>query len=117
MIGMLVRGDEAERYRVIARTFQLAARKHPGGIAIDNQTKQQFGMVRRLSRAAIAAGHRPQIQPPDDLHYEPRQVPLRQPLIHCWRKEELSVPVNRAEMAHARNVQGWWFGDTTSNGR
>ena len=29
VIGMIVRGDEAERHRVIRRTLQLAARKHP----------------------------------------------------------------------------------------
>jgi hypothetical protein len=45
VIGMLVRGDEAERHRVIARPLQLAARKHPGGIAIDDQAEQQFRMV------------------------------------------------------------------------
>ena len=103
---MLVGGNEAECHRVIARTFQLAARKHAGGIAVDDQAEQQFGMVGRLARATIAAGHRPQIQPPNDLHYEPSQVALRQPLVHRGWQQKAGLAVNRAEVAHAFDVQG-----------
>jgi hypothetical protein len=85
--------------------FQLAARKHADGTAVDNQTEQQFGVVRRLSRTTIAAGHKPQIQPPNDLHHKPREMSFRQPLVHRWRQQKAAVAVNRTEIAHTRGVQ------------
>ena len=63
-------------------------------------------MVGRLARATIAAGHRPQIQPPNDLHYEPSQVALRQPLVHRGWQQKAGLAVNRAEVAHASDVRG-----------
>jgi len=71
VIGMLIGGDEAQRHRIIGRPLQLAARKHAGGIAIDEDAQQQLGMVGCLPRSTIAAGHRPQIQLRDHLHNEP----------------------------------------------
>src|ERR1700733_15309925 len=62
-------------------------------------------MVGRLARATIAAGHRPQIQPPNDLHYEPSQVALRQPLVHRRWQQKAGLAVNRAEVAHASDVR------------
>ena len=41
VIGMLVRRDEAERDRVIARPLQLAAREHPRSVAINQDAQQQ----------------------------------------------------------------------------
>src|SRR5277367_2099491 len=63
-------------------------------------------MVGRLARATIAAGHRPQIQPPNDLHNEPSQVALRQPLVHRGWQQKAGLAVNRAEVAHASDVRG-----------
>jgi ABC-type sugar transport system ATPase subunit len=37
----------------------------------------------------------------DHLDDEPRQVPLRQPLVHRRRQQEAGVAVDRAEVAHA----------------
>src|SRR6202035_2102172 len=62
-------------------------------------------MVGRLTRATIAARHRPQIQPPNDLHYEPSQVALRQPLVHRGRQQKAHLAINRAEVAHASHVR------------
>ena len=43
VVGMLIGGDEAERYRIMGRPFQAAAGKYPGGIAVDDQAQQQPG--------------------------------------------------------------------------
>src|SRR4051794_16387096 len=62
-------------------------------------------MIGSLTAAAIAANHRPQVQAPDHLHHEPRQMPLRQPLVHRRRQQETGVAVDRAEGAHARKIR------------
>ena len=106
VVGMLVGGDEAERYQIVSRTLQVAAGKHADGVAVDNKAQQQPGMVRRLARAPVAAGHRPQVQSLDHFHNEPREVALRQPLIDRWRHQEVHVAVDRAEVAHVRGGTG-----------
>jgi hypothetical protein len=57
-------------------------------------------MVGCLPAASVAADHRPQVQPRDHLHHEPRQVPLRQPFVHRRRHQETGIAVNRAEVGH-----------------
>ena len=74
---MLVGGDETERHRIVGRPFQVAAGKHPGGVTVDDQAQQQPGVVGRLTRAAVAAGHRPQVQSLDYFRHEPCEVALR----------------------------------------
>ena len=105
VVGMLVGRDEAERHRVKGRALELAARKHPCRIAVDQNAEQKAGVVGRFPRATVAAGHRPQIQPRDHLHHEPRQVPLRKPLVHRRRHQKSAVTVDRAEVAHAEEVR------------
>ena len=63
-------------------------------------------MVRRLARAPVAAGHRPQVQSLDHFHNEPREVALRQPIIDRWRHQEVHVAVDQAEVAHVAEVRG-----------
>ena len=105
VVRMLVRGDEAEGDRVIGRPLQLAAGEHPRGIAVDQNAQQKVWMIGSLTAATIAANHRPQVQAPDHLHHEPRQMPLRQPLVHRRRQQETGVAVDRAEGAHARKIR------------
>ena len=88
VVGMIVRRDEAERHRIIRRPLQLAARKHAGRIAIDHNAQQQRRVIRRRTRAAVAARHRRQVQPRDHLDHEPRQVILRKPLVHPRRQQK-----------------------------
>ena len=40
VVGMIVRGDEAERYQIVGRPLQLAARKHPRRVAVNQQAQQ-----------------------------------------------------------------------------
>ena len=37
VVGMVVRRDEAEGHRIVTRTLQLAARKHPRGVAVNQK--------------------------------------------------------------------------------
>jgi hypothetical protein len=106
VVGMLVGSDKAERYRIVSRPFQVAAGKHPGGVAVDDQAKKQLRVVGCLARAAVAAGHGPQVQSLDHVHNEPREVALRQPLVDRWRHQEVHVAVDRAEVAHVAGVRG-----------
>ena len=49
VVGMLVGGNKAERHRIMRRPFQSAAGKHAGRVAVDDQAKQQPGVVGRLA--------------------------------------------------------------------
>src|SRR4051812_39082260 len=104
VIGMLVRRDEAEGDRVIARPLQLAAREHAGRIAIDQDAQQHRRRVGRRARAAVAPPHHSQIQPVDHLHHKAGQVLFRQPFVHRRRQKEPGLAVDRPEVAHRRNV-------------
>ena len=53
VVGVVVGGDVAERHAVVSRPLKLAARKHPGGVAVNQNPQQHPGMVRRRAGAAI----------------------------------------------------------------
>ncbi len=72
VVGMIVGRDEPERHRVISRTLQLAARKHPSRIAVNQKAKQHSRMIRRRSGTAITAAHRAKVEPVYNLHHKPR---------------------------------------------
>jgi hypothetical protein len=102
VVGMIVGGDEAERHAVIGRPLELATRKNARRVAVDQQSKQHRGMVRRRAGAPIIPAHRPKIEAVDHLNHEARQMPLRQPIVHRGRKQKAGLPVNRPEIAHQR---------------
>ncbi len=58
VIGMIVRGNEAERDRIVSRPLQFAAGKNARGVAVDQNGQQQFRVIARRARAAVAAAHR-----------------------------------------------------------
>ncbi len=62
MIGMRLGGHEAERHRIIGRPLELTAREHHGRLAIEEDAEQKARVMGRLARAAIASGHRPQVE-------------------------------------------------------
>ena len=88
VVGVLVRRDKAERHRIVGSPLQLAAGKHPGGVAVDQKAQQHGRVVGCRPRAAIAFAHRGQIHPVDNLHHEAGQVSLRQPFIDRRRHQE-----------------------------
>ena len=104
VIRMLVRRDEAEGHRVIARPLQLAAREHAGRVAINQDAQQQRRRVGRRARAAVAPPHHSQIQAVDHLHHKAGQVLLRQPLVNRRRQKEPGLAVDRPEVAHRGNI-------------
>src|ERR1019366_1025180 len=76
VVGMIVGCDETKRHRVISRTLQLAARKNPRRVAINQNAQQHPRVVGRRTRAAITAAHRAKVHrsPP------PRTVPDASPV-------------------------------------
>ena len=85
---------------IIGRPLQLAARKHPGRIAVNQQLQQQDRMIASRTGAPIALHHRRQVQPVDHLHNKPRQVLLGKPFIERRRKQKSRLAIKLAEIAH-----------------
>src|SRR3954471_4945297 len=104
IVSLLVRRDEAERHRVIARPLQLAAREHAGRVAVHQDAQQQRRRGGRRARAAVAPPHPSQIQAVDHLHHEASQMLLRQPLVNRRRQKEPSLAVDRPEVAHRGKI-------------
>ena len=100
MIGILVGHNKAEGDRVVCRPLQLAAGEHARGVAVNQKPNQQAGMVAGRARAAIGFAHRREVQLIDDIHYKPRQMIFRQPIINGRRQQIGSLTVDRAEIAH-----------------
>jgi len=101
VVGMIVRRDEPKRHRVVGRPLQLAAGEHPRRIAVNQQAQQHPGMIRSRTRAAISPAHPAKVQPLDHFDDEPRQMSLRQPLVHRRRKQITRLPIVHPEIAHA----------------
>jgi hypothetical protein len=106
VIGMVVRRDEAERYGIVGRSFELAAGKHPARVAVDQKAQQRCRMVGGRACAAITLAHRGQVKAVDDLHHEPGQMPLRQPLVDRWRQKETGCAIGRAEVGQGKMSGG-----------
>ena len=101
VVRMLIGGDEAKRQRVIGRPLQLAAGKNAGGLTIDQDAEQDGRVIRRLARASVSNEHLSQVETGNHVHHEPRQMRLRQPLVHRRRHQETGIAINRTEVLHA----------------
>ena len=97
-------GDVAERHAVVSRPLKLAARKHPGGVAVNQNPQQHPGMVRRRAGAAIGADHAAKIEPVDHLDDKTGQMPLRQPLVDRRRQKKRRPAINVPEIAHRQQA-------------
>ena len=100
VVGMIVGRDEAESDRIIGRALQLAARKHPRGVAVDQKPQQHARVIGRRARAAIGLHERREVQLLDHLDHEARQMPLGKPFLHRRRQQKPRLPVDRSEIAH-----------------
>jgi len=98
VVRMIIGSNEAKRYRVIGRPFQLAARKHPRRVAINQNAEQHAGMIGGRSRAAITAAHRPKVEPVDHLHNEARQMLLGKPLVYRRWQQKSGLPIDPTEI-------------------
>ena len=88
VVGVVVGGDVAERHAIVSRALELAARKHPGGVAVNQNPQQHPGMVRRRPGSAIGADHAAKIDLVDHLDDKAGQMPLRQPRLPPTAAEE-----------------------------
>ena len=104
VVGMVVGGDVAERHAVVSRPLKLAARKHPGGVAVNQNPQQHPGMVRRRAGAAIGADHAAKIEPVDHLDDKTGQMPPRQPLVDRRRQKKRRLAINVPEIAHRQQA-------------
>ena len=102
VVGMIVGRDEPERHRVVGRALQLAARKHPHRIAVNQNAQQHARMIRRRARTVITAAHRAKIEPVNNLHDKPRQMFLGKPFVDRWRQQEPRPAIDRAKIAHQK---------------
>ena len=100
VVGMIVGRDEPKRHRVISRTLQLAARKHPRRIAVNHKAHQHSRMIRRRPGTAITAAHRAKIEPLNNLHDKSRQMVLRKPFVDRGRQQEPRLAIDRPKIAH-----------------
>ena len=100
VVGVIVRGDEAEGHRIIRRPLQLAARKHTRGIAVDQKPQQHARVIGRRARAAIGLHERRKLQLIHHIDHEACQMTLGQPLVHRSRKQKPSLAVDLPEVAH-----------------
>ena len=102
VVGMIVGRDEPERHRVIGRTLQLAARKHPCRIAVNQKAQQHSRMIRRRPGTAVTAAHRPKIEPFDNLHDKSRQMFLGKPFVDRGRQQEPCLAIDRPKIANQK---------------
>ena len=77
VIRVAARGNEPERHRIKGRPLNLAAGKHPGCIAINQQRQQLRRMVGCAASALVGLLQPAQVQPIHHLNNKPCQVILR----------------------------------------
>ena len=97
VIGMGVGSDIPKGHRIIRRLFQLAARVDPGGIAVKQQSQQHRWRIGRRATTGIGVLQGPQIQLPEHLHDESRQVVLWKPFLHRRWKQKGGLSINRSK--------------------
>src|SRR5215472_4859655 len=100
VVRMVIGRNEAKRYRIVGGALQLPARKHSCRVTVNQQPQQHRRMVRCRTRAAIAADQCSQVQPINHFNHKPRQMPLRQPLIHRRGQQKPGLPIHVAKIAH-----------------
>lgn len=81
VIWVGVGGDEAKGQRVMGGALDLAAGKHAGGVAIDQQRQQHRRVVGGAAASGIGLGHDTDIKPLHHFHDEACQMILRQPVL------------------------------------
>lgn len=98
VVRMGIGADESARDRVIRRLRQFATAIEPCGIPVKQQRHQHRRRVGLGTGAPIRFDQRTQVQLVDDLHHEPRQVPLREIILDARRQQQEGVSVDRDEL-------------------
>jgi hypothetical protein len=103
VVGMQVARDEAERHRLIRGTFNFARTEHPGGIAIEQQTQQDFRGIGFSSARPILSIQRREIELSHAVYHEARQMIRWQTIPQAHRQIERLLVVHFFESSlHAR---------------
>ncbi len=103
VVRMRVRRNVPERHRIAGRPLQPAARKDPRRAAVEQQTQQQRRMMRILPAATALTLQRAQVQPIHNVHHKPRQMIVRQPVLHRRRQKAGRVTIHWAKLRGHRS--------------
>ncbi len=104
VVGLGIGRNEAKRHRIVAGALDLAARVHPGGVAVDQQAQQHRRVVCRAAASRVLPNQIVEVQLVDHFNDKARQVILRQPFVHRWRQQVGGVSINSNEAAHAVGI-------------
>jgi hypothetical protein len=100
VVGMSVAREETKRHRIVGRPLQLATGENPRRITVNQYPQQHPRMIRCRTGPTIGAAHPAEVQFVDHFANEPRQMFLRQPLVHRRRQHVPALPIDRPEIAH-----------------
>jgi hypothetical protein len=100
VVGMFVARQETKRHRIVGRPLQLATGENARRITVNQYPKQHPRMIRSRTGPTIGPTHPAEVEIVDHFANEPRQVFLRQPLVHRRRQHIPTLPINRPEIAH-----------------
>ncbi|GHO71931.1 hypothetical protein KSC_108230 [Ktedonobacter sp. SOSP1-52] len=78
VVGMQVARDEAERHRLIRGAFNFARTEHPGGIAIEQHTQQDFRGIWFPAARPILGIQSREVELSHAVYHEARQMLRRQ---------------------------------------
>ena len=102
VIATVVCRDKAERYGIMGRSFELAAGEYLGRVGVEQKAQQRCRIAGGRAGAAITLAHGGQAKTVHNLHHEPGNVPLRQPLVDRWGQKEAGRAIGRAEIGQGK---------------
>ena len=103
VVGVEVAGDKAERHRLERRPFKLARTEHARGVAIEQQSKQDFGRIGLAAAGAVAGVDGRQVELGDRVHNETCHVVGRHTVAQPYRQVQSCFVINGFEgSAHTR---------------
>ncbi len=104
VVRMRIGRHKAERHRVVGRALDLAARMHPVGIPVDQQSQQHRRVMRGRAPARVLLDQIIQIKPINHFHHKAREVITGQPLVHRRRQKVGRVSINTNEATHREEL-------------
>src|SRR5450759_1113275 len=92
---MRIRRQLPERHVLVGRPLHLPAAHHPQAVTVQEKAHHHRRLIGRHAPpiAFIGPVDQPEIEFLDHIGDEPRQVPLRQPVVQGWRQQQTLVQV------------------------
>src|SRR6202795_5284363 len=103
MVRMRIRRQIPERHVLLRCPLHLPAAHHSHAVTVQQQTHHHRGLIRGQPAPVPLVGpvDQPQIELLDHIGEEPRQVPLRQPIVQRRRQQQALIQVVGSEaLAH-----------------